>query len=249
MLLCINLSEGISIISAIGTILAALGSLFAAREARKTANISLKQLGEMREQRKDQVRPEMIISSTHFKSKYYPEIGYGTLYYKENIPELKISNVGYGHAKDIELDWEFNLKKYVEQIKKDSKVKNLIVVYSEGKILATSDNATTHLWNDYNQNIKVLLKDNDENIRIPFSYLQTLSILCHLNIINNIEYSELPTIKLKLIYKDIFGNINTKYYKVKPTYSVTNKSEELENDITNILDYKLDVEFNVNEVN
>jgi hypothetical protein len=205
----------ITLFGMVATVGAAIAAMISANAAKKSADLSSKQLEEMKQQRYDMNRPDVFIASKSIYLKYNPSKGYGNFIEDEKQPELIISNVGQGHAKNINIRWELDISKHIQFIRTFSFGISKVHRYIDDSELYT-ENGVSFIEDDMLANTPVYLKGNEYSLKIPSSYLEILSLLMHLFQEEQLDSSVIPSLKLEMEFNDIYNNRNRKRFEISP---------------------------------
>jgi hypothetical protein len=232
----------IALFGMVATVGAAIAAFISARAARKSAEITEGQLSEMIQQRISQARPEILLFNSNVFLKYNTEHGYGE-FINNGIPELKIINVGLGHCKVVKIQWILDVEKKVLEIRNFKFGKEKIHKYIKESELHT-EHGVTFLDNDLIEYIPVLLKDKDYFTRVPFAYLELLSLSTHLFIDNYLESSFIPSAKVEFEYLDVYKNKFNKSFLITPR--IFNQSVSRKDGL--ISDYLVEIRLQLDEI-
>ncbi|WP_175991533.1 hypothetical protein [Bacillus sp. Marseille-Q1617] len=233
----------ITLFGMVATVGAAIAAMISASVAKKSTVLSSKQLEEMKQQRYDMNRPDVFIASKLIYLKYNPSTGYGNFIEDEKQPELIISNVGQGHAKNINIKWELDVTRHIQFISTFSFGASKVHRYIEESILNT-ENGVTFIEEDLKDYTSVYLKGKEYSLKIPFSYLEILSLLLHLFQEEQLDSSVIPSIKLEMNFTDIYNNSNLKRFVISPRIATQTSSTS----DGKLSDYKIQLNLIVNEL-
>ncbi|NMH68051.1 hypothetical protein HF072_04590 [Bacillus sp. RO3] len=232
----------ITLFGMIATVGAAIAAMITASVAKRSADLSSKQLEEMKQQRYDMNRPDIYITSQLIYLKYNPSTGYGNFIENETLPELIISNVGQGHAKNINIRWELDITKHIQFIRTFSFGGSKVHKYLEESELHT-ENGVTFIKDDMKTYTPVYLKGKEYSLKIPFSYLEILSLLMHLFQEGLLDSSVIPSLELEMDFNDVYNNRNRKRFVISPR--IANQTSCTSDG--RLSDYKIQINLVVNE--
>lgn len=177
-------------------------------------------LFEVRNQRKSMYMPDLLIKNHPFKIKKKRDLELSWEFNNASSSDflLSITNVGFGTAKNINLDWSYDIDKFVKLIQVLDTNKKFNLKKGEDFIELRINNLKSIT------NLKCipyfdsfLKNNNDMNIRLPYSYQQLFSIIIFLFTQTphdslNRYINQVPKLKLKIEYQDIGGRKITKKY-------------------------------------
>ena len=194
-----------------------------------TAIINIGMLIESNKQRVSAYRPQLVLKEEEFFLSLrnnlpliwsHEELAPGQILKTEGFINLNLFNIGLGAAKELQVDWEFPLKKILRDIKEHPFKSSINIDYSCDYFLSVkvSDRESWAVnFTSHSSRFDYLLPANTNNqslkIKFPRDYLILLSILFYLdskdfeNSENKEAYNFIPFPKfcLKLRYRDI-GN-------------------------------------------
>ena len=201
-----NITEIATLITAIATIITSCATLWTVKE--------------MREERDQAYKPEIVFESSQCIHSYYNiaestflESGYNILYflssddYKDQlIPPLEttINNIGSGPASDVTVSFQLdNYEEYISQIAQIYSDAN-IETFSDGFQYSVSyDFKDYRIEDDLQINKPYLLRGESFSINIPKEYCKLLYLLAGGVIDDELDYQ--PLIPVKIEYTDLQG--------------------------------------------
>jgi hypothetical protein len=231
-----------SILADIGSVISGIGALFASIAALVTVR-------EMKKQREDSIRPELILSEEKYSVKYSKNEDLPIfLTVKEGLQTplyINIKNIGVGPAKKISMTWDFDFQNYVELLYYEGKYHRYLESHSENQF-KTLKHGYFSVEDLNNYSISILGEKKKVPLDLPPSYVQMLSIIINEHYISQ-KIRKLPELRLKLKYFDshwkeakdtiaiepllrssnrehFFGEINyeaTLLFRIKDKYSPT----------------------------
>ncbi|MED4014479.1 hypothetical protein [Sutcliffiella cohnii] len=231
--------------ASLGTLLAAIAAWKSASAAKSSARITSKQLDEMQQARKSQIKPDIYVSSQDYKIIFNPDRGFGDFTYKEVQPFLSITNIGQGHAKTLNFKWIYeSIDKDVEFIRSYEFGKEYIKIYEPGKLFIATESGSGPLDDDLNSFTPLILRDQQFNLSIPFSYLEIFSLKHHLFLTHDLKKEILPNISLEVRFRDADANEYKKQFLITPKQP--NYTSNIQDN--KLVDYTSLISFSINEV-
>ncbi|MCL6349883.1 hypothetical protein [Pectobacterium polaris] len=217
-----ELSIWIAICSSVGTLLSSLFVLFT--------------LFELRTQRKQSYRPDLVIPEVCFffnnNGDNYKEKWNGD---DNEMVKLKVHNIGLGVAKDIKFTWNYDMESMINEYHRliKSEEKNLFIDHEENRLFHYRNgellNGSSLSVDD--QNADFLLNHTSSKdiieLYLPNSYTCISTAIFHDAFINEIfntsdfEDSLYP-LKLTINYRDVGGNQLSKKYRIKVCFFMRN---------------------------
>ncbi|WP_214629718.1 hypothetical protein [Paenibacillus agaridevorans] len=196
--------------------------------------IALLTLFEMRAQRRNSLRPEIVIKRSYIYL-FWEEEGKGDLpinWYNNNDSArsknstqkytLRIINIGLQTAKDLTVEWQYDINKFIDLIHKYNDDNLYRIEVSDSKwlnIKSKNGDQGINLKNDLSEYLGFMGtgKNDDEclYLDVPISLQTLISVLLSLCDSSNgkvLEYQ--PEISLILQYKDISGKEYSKTIKL-----------------------------------
>ena len=185
-------------ISSLATLLAAFATFWTVSEMKRQREASY---------RPDLSAPDVLIHCSQF---YNPNqtpkftIEYGN----ENI--LIFHNLGFGVAKEIQIEWENNYHEIIKLIEiKDTSKEFKFTLNGNTLLMEAWGNMWPRVIGDMQRNSNFLYPDDELSIKIPDTYLLLVTIYAHLVFkeikVNNKFDFNLPSTTFKISYKDIGG--------------------------------------------
>ncbi|MGM2859644.1 hypothetical protein ACS2QN_03050 [Bacillus cereus group sp. Bce021] len=234
----------ISLISVFIALYAAIVGRQSAKASEKSSESAKHQLIEMIKQRTDSVRPELFFKDEKYVFRLDKGMNFGKFNNADNQLYLNLTNIGNGHAKKIQIEWDFDkLSSSIEFIKKNQEENQYILDYKEGSHINFSESNFTFLDTDLKASGSVFITDKEYNISLPFSYTRILSIIIHLFITKQLAPDVIPSLKFSISYNDILNNNTSKQFIITPKIANMNSSQQ-EGEFT----YEAGVNIEINEV-
>lgn len=254
---CLQPTDWIQMISVIIAMIAGIAAWRSASASHKTSEITEKQLEITIKQRLDSIRPFLFIKDDNYLLRYCKEQGIG-LFFK-NIEDLEdnevvdtnlylcINNNGEGHAKNIQIKWDFDLSSCIDFIKEHQESNRFIIKYEKGNRIVFNESSTVFLEKEFDSSEPIFITNKDYSIRLPYSYTKILSIYIH--ILNkehdfNFPSNLLPEMNCSITYNDVLKNATNKEFRIIPKVTVIKSSTEDDE----VSSYELEVLLQVDEV-
>ncbi len=135
-------------------------------------------------------------------------------------PNIKLTNIGMGTAKNITLEWKFKVKEVVDRIKKMDRKEQIKFDFSGSPgflgIIGPGPigNCSTNIMQRYYPLEKNFLKKNEEiDLYFPHIFLSLFEILVYIYWREH-KVQFIPSLFLNITYEDISGNKYNKQYEV-----------------------------------
>ncbi|KSU63659.1 hypothetical protein AS034_05270 [[Bacillus] enclensis] len=190
-----------SILADIGSVISGIGALFASIAALATVR-------EMKKQREDSIRPEIVLSEEKYSIEY-SESDDLPIFISErkglDIPiYIMMKNIGVGPAKKIDMKWDFNFQNCVELLYCKGEYYRYLKNHNE-KQFETKKHGYFTVEDLDSYSISILGEKKEIEIRLPSSYVQILSIMINEFYMSQ-EIRNLPNLELNLKYFDSHWN-------------------------------------------
>ncbi|WP_342601588.1 hypothetical protein [Peribacillus sp. FSL E2-0159] len=246
----------IALFGMVGTVVAAIAAWLSAKSAEVSSNSAKRQLEEMIQQREDSVRPELFFNNEKYGLSFHKKMGIGVFYKNKKLLNnnhfdtnlyLRINNIGVGHAKNIQIKWDFDLSSSIDFIKLYDKDNNYIIEYKPGISLDLNESSSIYLDKEFESSLPIFIKNEDYNIPLPNSYTRILSIIIHVLMVEHnfkVAAEKLPKLKFTISYYDVLNNKTIKEFDITPEITFSTGSME-ENEIK---EYDLEALIQVNEI-
>jgi uncharacterized membrane protein len=251
------ISISLSFISVLIALYAGIAAWKSASASKEASKIAEKQLEITNMQRIDSIRPYLFIKNERYVLSYHKEKYIIGLFCKDiaNLDNnevdsnlyLKINNIGEGHAKNIQIKWNFDFSSCVDFIKKHQKDNQFIVDYEEGSRIDFNESSSVYLEKEFKNSEPIFTTNKDYSIRLPYSYTRILSIYIHiLNAKHDFHFPSnlLPEICFSITYNDVLKNTTNKEFRIIP--NVTQKKSSTEDG--EISRYELEVLLQIDEI-
>jgi hypothetical protein len=221
--------------------------------------VAFRTLLEIKAQRETTYRPDIIVDEGLFyiysykteKGEFPVEYTYekkGQLYHCDNFRmgsfSLNLFNIGLAAAKEIQIEYSFDLDKITSIINEQNKTlpaDKIISIRKEKAFLEfkAAENAVgggsfhvinNQLKREINHILPVNVSSNPIKIALPTYILEMHSILIYnfwMNDAKEKEFPDLPIINLKMNYLDIGNNKHSKEYELSILYHGGTKNESM----------------------
>jgi hypothetical protein len=167
---CLETTDLIALISVLIAMIAGIAAWKSASASKEASKIAEKQLKITNEQRLDSIRPHLFIKNEKYVLRYNKEMFLGLFSTSNSIEEnlhsnevdgnlyLSINNIGEGHAKNIQIKWDFDFSSCINFIKEHQKDNQFIVNYEEGSRIDFNESSSVYLEKELLQ-IKITVFD------------------------------------------------------------------------------------------
>lgn len=200
---------------------------------------SLATVFEMKRQRRDSLKPEVVYADSEFKILYDNQKDYPKLIYNK-IP--KLFNIGNGAAKSIQISYTFNYEYCINQLKElgilnkyfDLEAKGAIKSLRNGYFPLESQIITAEIINS----------DKSVEIDLPYTYMEFLHAFINISLKDQLlGYDKLPRLMIEIKYNDIEKNKFHSNFILEPKVYQYRRSQ-----IDGVIDYSADLKLFTKEI-
>tara|TARA_R110000796_G_scaffold14011_9_gene45315 strand:- start:94225 stop:94983 length:759 start_codon:yes stop_codon:yes gene_type:complete len=145
---------------------------------------------------------------------------------RENFARITFINIGLGAAKEVAIEWDFDIQKAVTLVNSAAQ-KALAEGYVEnetGSVHFNSKNGgnASHIWtNQKNRNLDYILSNSEglreKSLELPSAYLSLYASYCAHSMIPKVQsLEEFPALNSMVTYKDIAEKVYSSAFTLKP---------------------------------
>ncbi|MDD5701303.1 MAG: hypothetical protein PHU23_04545 [Dehalococcoidales bacterium] len=200
-----------------------------------TAIVTWCMVREIKKQRLSSQRPDIIIRESNYKIALVNSSSGGSrLHFEDGDVGLEIANIGNGHAKHIEIRWNYDLCELLRFLKKADTDKLYTFEFEHNSIMLTIKSCdpfnTIHahghvLTSQAKAHFRTMLRNVDsahQLIQIPNAYLELYLVMVSLYTLNNPNHNtifstidQFPKLSVNIKYFDIENNTYNTNYQIQ----------------------------------
>lgn len=211
-----------------------------------TSGISLFTLLEMKRQRRQSLKPDIVLLKTKWYT-FYDNIKLPSIWSNQEIDtkeynrivnnenhiseknnfKFTLSNIGLQAAKNILIEWNCEIEDYIKFINKYNNKREYNIEFNKTakNIVIESKNLNEIISKNNITNLEYIMpfKNDYDSVNINLPIIIKELITCFIDIQNSIIYNkqlseilEIPELQLNISYFDIMNNKYIKKYKIKP---------------------------------
>ncbi|WP_061017335.1 hypothetical protein [Vibrio splendidus] len=222
-----QISDWISLGSSVGALVAAL--------------VALLSLFELVRQRKSSYKPDIAVLSSKFIIEHSENSERFSCFWSTPIPNdegfrtLRIVNVGLGVAKDLEIEWIFDVKNLYQKAAiscpKDTPIEEKLILEGEEVFIKVGDISTllpltTEPENELPYLVPSTISTDGHLINIPSSYEALVTMWIYNKVISGSDwdFSDIEPLQLKLSFFDLGRKRHTQKVTLKPKFNSSIKN-------------------------
>ncbi|EHT4943735.1 TPA: hypothetical protein RQL08_004211 [Vibrio vulnificus] len=230
-----QVSDWISLGSSVGALVAAL--------------VALVSFFELVRQRKSSYKPDMAVLSNQFviehneNSERFSCFWSGLTSHDEGFRTLRIVNVGLGVAKDLQIEWKFDVKKLYQKVAmscpQDTPIEEKLVLEGEEVFIKVGNISallplTSEPENELPYLVPSTISTDGHLINIPPSYEALVAVWVYNMMVtgSDWDFSDIEPLQLKLSFFDLGRKKHTQKVTLKPKFNSCTE-ELVSNDLTN----------------